>query len=210
MSWKQRIHEELVEIVGQWRDIWHMGIVWLARDLCLNVRAQHRHNLAFFERLLQPADPRRFATKPPANWYGAPEKEAPESGDLFQKKDKGGIPNVFDGQLKWEGMDAHTVAQQRAAKALETDDGSGVVITPAEHGEMLAYRVSKTQTGLHNVALAKLIKPLWEKDLKPAEIAALLNYDRSTVAQYCTCLERARANGGKGKGNAFEVEVPNF
>lgn len=199
MSWKQRFKEEIAEIVGQWRDIWQIGIVESWQDL----RAQHRRN---HKRLLQPADPRCFATKPPANWYGAPEKEAPKGEDLLRKKERRLVG--WAGEFLFD--EGETIAQQRSAKTLEKDDGSGVEITPAEHGEMLAYRVSKTQTGLHNIALAKLIKPYWQKGIKPAEIAALLNYDRSTVAQYCTCFERAKANGSKGKGNAFEVEVPNF
>lgn len=129
-----------------------------------------------------PPDPKRFAVKPP-NWWHGVKATPPSTDDEFEIK-VGGFAVGYDGQLIYEKD------QKRPKKSiLEKAD-----ITPEEWGEMQAYRVSKSQTGLHNIALAGQIKRHWMEGKKAAEIAILVGFDVSTVRQYVICLQRAKEN----------------
>jgi len=132
----------------------------------------------------QAALDKRFAKEPQDWWHGI-KADAPKDNDWIQPK-SGGFPNVFDGKgLRYVPGD-DTVAEQRGAAKI------GVEITPEEWGQMKAYKLSPSQTGLHNVTLAKAIKPLWRQGKKPKEIGLLVGCSESTARHYCICFERAQ------------------
>ena len=133
-------------------------------------------------------DPKRFATEPPKWWFNEVEAvEVPEQGKHFEPKE-GGFAVGFDGALIYSK--GETAQEQKGW----SDVSKQSVITPAEYGQMLAYKVSKKQTGLYNVVLAGKIKPYWLQGKKPGEIAVLIGEKtESLVRQYCICLERAKA-----------------
>lgn len=135
-------------------------------------------------------DPKRFAQTPPKGWHGAAEAEPPNDKAFFEVKN-GGIPNVFDEKgLRWEG--AKTVAEQKAEIELSKEDE--IEITPKEYGEMVAYQVSKQQTGLFNIPFAKQVKHGMRQGKTDSEIAALTGKSTSLVRQYRNCLDRANGN----------------
>lgn len=191
MSWSKRIHEERAEIAQDWRLIGET-LVWAFNDLRVTVRATHRQIEAFFERLLETPDPKRFAVEPP-EWYheeDVPPVEVPET-DFFEVKD-GGFANVYDGGgLRYEPpASGVTIAQQRAFKVAENQE----VITPQEYGYMVKYKVSSKQTGLHNVTFAAQVKTYLKAGYSDKEIAVFTGKAESTVRQYRNCLEAAWGN----------------
>lgn len=132
-------------------------------------------------------DPKRHATEPPKWWHNTVESvDVPEQTDHFKPKE-GGFVIGFDGSLMYSK--GETAQEQKGW----SDVSKQSVITPEEYGQMLAYKISKKQTGLYNVVLAGKIKPYWLQGKKPREIAVLIGEkSESLVRQYCICLERAK------------------
>lgn len=128
----------------------------------------------------------QFAEEVPEWWFGAKAVKVPEH-EWIQPK-SGGFPNIYDGQgLRSDSGDAVTVAEQIAERGYKKT----TVLTKAECGEMKVYKLSKLQTGLHNVTLAERIKPHWQLNKKPAEIGKLVGCSESTARHYCVCFDRA-------------------
>ena len=131
------------------------------------------------EEINRTPDPKRFAENPPDWWHGV--KSTPPVDDDDFEITVGGFAVGYDGALIYE-KDQKRPAKDRIEKA---------GITPEEWGEMQAYRVSKSQTGLNNIALAGQIKRHWLDGKNAAQIAALVAFNASTIRQYVICLERA-------------------
>lgn len=134
------------------------------------------------EEINRKPDPKRFAENPPAWWHGV--KSTPPVADDDFEITVGGFAVGYDGALIYE-KDQKRPAKDRLEKA---------GITHEEWGEMQAYRVSKTQTGLNNITLAGQIKRHWLQGKNAAEISALVGFKSSTVRQYVICLDRAKEN----------------
>lgn len=100
MTLRTRIREEIAETLENFRLIGRT-LVELWQDLRLNIRAQYRQIKAFFARLREPLDPKRFATTPP-EWYRETVKSAdvPEYEEV--KPREGGFAVGFDGQLMFD------------------------------------------------------------------------------------------------------------
>ena len=131
------------------------------------------------EEMNRKPDPKRFAQNPPAWWYGV-KSTPPVADDDFETYE--------GGTLMWDGAFTHFPGQKQTTKTRLEKAG----ITPEEWGEMQAYRVSKSQTGLNNISLAGQIKRHWIVGKNAAQISALVGFNASTVRQYVICLERAK------------------